>query len=90
MSAFDFIVSLLSRLQTEVHEMPLLFAAFATIVSVIFYYRGQTRKVISMACFFGLRLSATKHSLNISLLLHRIYPFSRILEPSNFLQMPGV
>ena len=53
MSAFDFVVSLLSRLQAKVHEMPLLFAAFATIVywTVIFYYRGQTRKVINMAYF---------------------------------------
>ena len=56
MPSFDFIASLLSRLQAKVHEMPLLFAAFATIVywTVISYYRGQTRKVITMACFsFG-------------------------------------
>ena len=51
MSALDFVVSPLSRLQAKVHEMPLLFAAFATIVywTVIYYYRGQTRKVITMA-----------------------------------------
>ena len=54
MSAFDFVVSSLSRLQAKVHEMPLLFAAFATIVywTVISYCRGQTRKVITMALFF--------------------------------------
>ena len=54
MSAFDFVDSLLSRLQAKVHEMPLLFAAFATIVywTVIYYYRGETRKVITMAYLF--------------------------------------
>ena len=57
MSAFDFVFSLLSRLQAKVHEMPLLFAAFATIVywTVILYYRGQTRKVITMAYFLSVR-----------------------------------
>ena len=57
MFAFDFIVSLLpTRLQVKVlHEMPLLFVALATMVywTVIFYYRGQTRKVITMPYFFG-------------------------------------
>ena len=55
MSTFDFVVSSLSRLQAKVHEMPLVFAAFATIVywTVLFYYRGQTRKVITMAFFSG-------------------------------------
>ena len=68
--AFDFVSSpALSRLQAKVHEMPLLFAAFATIVywTAIFYYRGHTRKVIIIAYHFcGTRLNATKHSLNIS------------------------
>ena len=51
MVAFDFVSSpALSRLQAKVHEMPLLFAAFATIVywTALFYYRGRTRKVITM------------------------------------------
>jgi hypothetical protein len=58
MVAFDFVVSspALSRLQAKVYEMPLLpvFAAFATIVfwTAIFYYRGQTRKVITTAYYF--------------------------------------
>ena len=54
MSAFDFFVGSLSGLQAKVHEIPLLFAAFVTIVywTVLFYYRGQTRKVITMAWFF--------------------------------------
>ena len=52
MSAF---VNLLSRLEAKVHEMPLLFATFATIIywMVLLYYRGQTRKVITMAFFLG-------------------------------------
>jgi hypothetical protein len=54
MSAFEFVVSFPSRIQAKVHEMPLLFAAFATIIywMVLLYYRGQTRKVITMAFFF--------------------------------------
>ena len=54
MSAFDFVVSSLSRLQAKVHDMPLFFAAFATILywTVLFYYRGQTRKVITTAYYF--------------------------------------
>ena len=54
MVAFDFVSSpALSRLQAKVHEMPLLFAAFATIVywTALFYYRGRTRKVITMAYY---------------------------------------
>ena len=53
MPAFDFVVSSLSRLQAKVHEMPLLFAAFTTIVyfTVKFSYRGQTSKVITIAFF---------------------------------------
>ena len=60
MSAFDFVDSLLSRLQAKVHEMPLLFAAFATIVywTVIFYYRGQTRKVITTMAYFSFGTAA--------------------------------
>ena len=56
MPTFDFqvVVGSLSRLQAKVHEMPLLFAAFAIVYStVIFYYRGQTRKVITMPYFLG-------------------------------------
>ena len=57
MPAFDsdFVVGSLSRLQAKVLEMPLLFAAFATMLywTVISYYRGQTRKVITMAYLFG-------------------------------------
>ena len=56
MSAFDFVVvSSLSRLQAKVREMPLFFAAFATIVywAAISYYRGQTRKVITMVFLGG-------------------------------------
>ena len=47
---FDFVTSSLSRLQDKVHEMPLLFVAFATIAywTGLFYYRGQTRKVITI------------------------------------------
>ena len=62
MSAFDPVVSLLSRLQAKVHEMPLLFAAFGTIVywTVLYYYRGQTRKVITMAYFFWLETQCYK------------------------------
>ena len=54
MSAFDFVVSSLSKLQAKVHEMPLLFAAFATIVywTVVSYYCGQTRKVITVVYFY--------------------------------------
>ena len=55
MVAFDFVVNspALSRLQAKVHEMPLLLAAFATIVYwiAIYYYRGHTRKVITMAYY---------------------------------------
>ena len=66
MSTFDFkfVVSSLpvSKLQVigSVHEMPLLFAAFATIVYwiVIFYYHGQTRKVITIAYIFFLGTAA--------------------------------
>jgi hypothetical protein len=49
MSAFDFVVNPLSMLQVGVHDMPLLFAAFATIVfwTAISYFRGQTRTVIT-------------------------------------------
>ena len=56
MSAFDFVVSSLSRLQAKVHEMPLLFAAFATILywTALFYYRGRSQKVITIGVlFFG-------------------------------------
>ena len=62
MSAFDFVVSLLSRLQAKVHEMPLLFVAFVTIVywTVLFYYRGQTHKVITMAYYFWLEAQSYK------------------------------
>ena len=53
MSAFDFVVNSLSMLQGKVHDMPLFFAAFATIVywTALFYYRGQTRKVITMVYY---------------------------------------
>ena len=53
MVAFDDVVSSqgLSRLQAKAQEMPLLFAAFGTIVywTALFYYRGHTLKVITMA-----------------------------------------
>jgi len=50
MSVFDFqvVVGLPSRIQAKVHEMPLLFAAIATIIYwMVLYYRGpsQTRKL---------------------------------------------
>ena len=55
MVAFDDVVSSqgLSRLQAKAQEMPLLFAAFGTIVywTALFYYRGRTRKVITMAYY---------------------------------------
>jgi hypothetical protein len=72
MPPFDFVVSSLSTLQAKVHETPLLFAAFTTIVywTVISYYHSQTRKVITMAYLLGAaeRLNVIKHSLNISVL----------------------
>jgi hypothetical protein len=58
MSAFDSVVGLPSRIQAKVHEMPLLFAAIATIIYwMVLYYRGQARKVITMA-FFWVQLEA--------------------------------
>ena len=59
MSVFDSVVSSLSRLQAKAHEMPLLFAAFVTIVywTAISYYLGQTRKVITMAYFFWVQVA---------------------------------
>ena len=58
MSASDLAVSLLTRLQAKINEMPLMFAAFATIVyfMVIVYYRGETRKVITIFGSSSLRL----------------------------------
>ena len=55
MDAFDFVVSSLSKLQAKVYDMPLFFAAFATILywTALFYYRGQTRKVITMAYYLS-------------------------------------
>jgi hypothetical protein len=65
---FDFVIG---SLQAKLHEMPLLFAALATIVywTVLYYYHGQTHKVnISFLGYSSLRLIVTKYSLNIFLL----------------------
>jgi hypothetical protein len=61
MSTFVFVVSSLSKLQAKMHEMPLLFVTFATIIYwMVLYYRGQTIKVITMAYCLGVQAQCYK------------------------------